>query len=144
MRGHKSAESGAVAVEFALVLPLLLLLALGIYDFGRLQYERIAVTSASYEAARASALWKTGDSWNGVAITSGLMAATKAAEAAAGNVSVSVTAGPSNPGCTTAGTNTVTVTALHSGQARFPFITPGLTALNVSVSVPGAFRCLSQ
>ena len=143
MRGHRPSDSGAVAVEFALVLPLLLLLTLGIYDFGRLQYERIVVTSASYEAARASALWKAGDTWNGVAITSGLMAAQKAADAAAGNLTVSVTAGPSNPGCSTAGTNTVTVTALHNGQTRFTFVTPGLTALNVSVAVPGAFRCLT-
>jgi Flp pilus assembly protein TadG len=144
MRRHRSAESGAVAVEFALVLPLLLLLALGIYDFGRLQYERIVVTSAAYEAARASALWKTGDTWNGVAITSGAQAATLVGQAAAGNVTITLTAGPTSPGCASAGTNTVTLTATHNGQTRFPFVTPGLTGLNVSVTVSGAFRCLSQ
>lgn len=138
-RGANGAR-GAVSVEFALLLPLLLLFTLGIYDFGRLQYERVVVTSAAYEAARASALW-TSTSALGATATA---AALTAAQTAAGNIPVIIKVAPSKPGCTSAGINTVTVSALHNGQERFNFLTPGLTALNVTVKRVGAFRCLVQ
>jgi Flp pilus assembly protein TadG len=51
--GH---ESGAVLVEFALTLPLLLLLIVGIFDFGRLFQEYSVVTNAAREGARMAVL----------------------------------------------------------------------------------------
>lgn len=44
-------QRGAVAVEFALVLPLLITIVLGCIDFGRFAYTHIAVTNAAREAA---------------------------------------------------------------------------------------------
>lgn len=49
-------ERGSVFVEFALVLPVLILLVAGIIQFGFLLNAKIAVNSASYEAARAATL----------------------------------------------------------------------------------------
>lgn len=49
-------DRGAAAVEFALVLPILVLLIFGIVDFGRLLRAQITITEAAREAARASAL----------------------------------------------------------------------------------------
>lgn len=46
-------ERGAVAVEFAIVLPILLLILLSIIDFGRYAYVRISLSSASFEVADA-------------------------------------------------------------------------------------------
>lgn len=46
-------DQGAAAVEFALVLPLLLLLVLGIVDCARLYNTRIALSAAAAEGARA-------------------------------------------------------------------------------------------
>lgn len=45
-------EKGQAAVEFALVLPILLMLIFGIVDFGRILYTKNAVTSLSQDAAR--------------------------------------------------------------------------------------------
>lgn len=44
-------ESGAVAVEFALLIPVLALLALGIIDVGRLVFTYISVQDAAQEGA---------------------------------------------------------------------------------------------
>ncbi|MBR7743911.1 pilus assembly protein [Phycicoccus sp. BSK3Z-2] len=49
-------EGGATAVEFAIVLPLLLMLVGGIIDFGRLLFGEIMVANAAREGARAMAV----------------------------------------------------------------------------------------
>ena len=50
------AERGAVAVEFALVLPVLVILLFGILDFGRLLNAQETLTQAAREGARLAAL----------------------------------------------------------------------------------------
>jgi Flp pilus assembly protein TadG len=52
---------GQVIVEFALLLPLLLALLLGILDFGVLFYDKVMITNASREGARAAIVFR-GDS----------------------------------------------------------------------------------
>ncbi len=47
-----ASDRGAAAVEFALVLPLLLLLVFGIIDFGRALNTQITLTEAAREGAR--------------------------------------------------------------------------------------------
>jgi hypothetical protein len=54
--GRWSAESGAELIEFALVLPLLLLVVLGIIDFGFLFQRYEVVTNAAREGARVAVL----------------------------------------------------------------------------------------
>lgn len=54
-------ESGAAAVEFALVLPLLLILLAGIVDFGRAFYTQVVLTNAAREGARLVAMDNEGD-----------------------------------------------------------------------------------
>ena len=49
-------ESGAAAVELALVLPLLLLLVFGIIEFGLLLNKQISASNAAREAARYAAI----------------------------------------------------------------------------------------
>lgn len=50
-------EKGQAMVEFALVLPILLILFLGIIDFGRILYTKSAVTSLSQGAARHASIY---------------------------------------------------------------------------------------
>jgi Flp pilus assembly protein TadG len=49
-------DRGAAVVEFAIVLPVLLLLVFGIIDFGRALNAQIALTQAAREGARLDAL----------------------------------------------------------------------------------------
>jgi Flp pilus assembly protein TadG len=53
-------ESGATAVEFVLILPLLLALIIGLIDFGRIGFVQVSVTAASREGARFSSLYSSG------------------------------------------------------------------------------------
>jgi hypothetical protein len=55
MRG----EHGSVAVEFAIILPVLLLLVFGIIDFGHAYYMRHIMSDASREGARYGTRYKT-------------------------------------------------------------------------------------
>ena len=52
-------ERGAAAIEFAVVLPLLLMLVFGIIEFGLLLYNKAMITNASREAARAGIVFDT-------------------------------------------------------------------------------------
>ena len=50
--GMNNSEKGASAVEFALVLPLLLTLLFGTVEFGLLMYDKAVLTNACREGAR--------------------------------------------------------------------------------------------
>jgi Flp pilus assembly protein TadG len=52
LRIRSGRERGAAAVEFALVLPLLVILLMGIIDFGLYFYNDLAVAHAARDAAR--------------------------------------------------------------------------------------------
>ena len=58
-RGKFKDSKGAVAVEFALVMPILAFVALVLIDFGRIAYVQISLNSAVHEGARASSLGST-------------------------------------------------------------------------------------
>ena len=53
------AEHGAVAVEFAIILPVLLVLVFGIIDFGQMWYYRHLMSDASREGARYGTRYQT-------------------------------------------------------------------------------------
>ena len=56
IHGGSGADRGATAVEFALLLPLLLLIVMGIIDFGRMLNAQETLTQAAREGARLVAL----------------------------------------------------------------------------------------
>jgi Flp pilus assembly protein TadG len=49
-------DRGAAVVEFALVLPVLIVLVLGIIEFGRIFNVQVSITNAAREAARTMAI----------------------------------------------------------------------------------------
>ena len=105
-RSNDARDRGAAAVEFALLLPMLLLLIFGIIDFGRALNAQITLTQAAREGARLESL----DQPN-------VVSRTQAAATGLSNVSVTVvTACPANGG---AGTDAVVKVSYV-----FSFITP--------------------
>ncbi|MGD0686970.1 MAG: TadE/TadG family type IV pilus assembly protein [Streptosporangiaceae bacterium] len=105
--GNGARDRGAAAVEFALLLPLLLLIVFGIIDFGRALNAQITLTQAAREGARLEAL----DQPN-------VVSRTQAAATGLSNVSVSVvTACP-------VGAGTGLTNAVVKVTYTFSFITP--------------------
>jgi Flp pilus assembly protein TadG len=49
-------DSGAAAVELAIILPILLLIIAGIVDFGRAYFTQVTLTNAAREGARAAVM----------------------------------------------------------------------------------------
>jgi len=64
------ADRGAAAVEFALVLPILLLLVFGIVDYGRAYNAKVTLTHAAREGARMLAVENASTSDISTALTS--------------------------------------------------------------------------
>jgi len=92
-------------VEFALLLPLLLLLVFGIIDFGRAINAQITLTQAAREGARLSALGQPN-----------VVSRTQAAAAGLSPVTVTVTPCPSGA--------TQTTDAVVRASYPFNFVTP--------------------
>ena len=81
----KVRDRGATAVEVALLMPILLVLVMGIVDFGLALRAQITITQAAREGVRVAALKQTG-------------AATRAQTAASGlAIGVAVSACPKRP-----------------------------------------------
>jgi Flp pilus assembly protein TadG len=100
-------DRGAAAVEFALLLPVLLLVVFGIIDFGRALNAQITLTQAAREGARLAAVGQP---------AAAVVARTQAAATTLTGVTVAVTSCPAGAGL---GANAV----VQAGY-QFSFITP--------------------
>jgi len=119
-------ERGAAVVEFALVAPLLLLMVLGIAEFGRAYHIQATLSQAAREGVRVMALKND---------PAGAIAATKAAAPTLTLTNVTVTpASCVATGLTPAATATVTVT--------YPLtFTSKLFGSGVTLTGKGVMRC---
>lgn len=117
-------ERGAIAVEFALLLPVLVILLIGIMEFGMFYSAQISVTAAAREAARVMAI----DHDPGAA----RMAARSASpvlDPALTNEQIAVSAT-----CTTGATATVTITYTLDALT-------GLFGSSFGITARAAMRC---
>ena len=119
-------DRGAAAVEFALLLPLLLLLIFGIIDFGRALNAQITLTQAAREGARLDAIGQPSAS---------VVTGTQAAATGLSPVTVTVTACPANAA---AGVN-----ATVRAQYQFSFVTPFASIAGLFGSTPSATMTLT-
>ena len=124
---HPSKDRGAAAVEFALVLPILMLIICGIIDFGRAYNAQITLTNAAREAVRVWALGGTAGETS-----------SRAVETAVGLTGVTVTGTSTTAPCTFGAMTTVTVTA------DFTYVFPLIKQFAPSASTittRGVMRC---
>ena len=121
-------ERGAAAVEFALVAPLLLLLVLGIAEFGRAYNISTTLSAAAREGARTMALQNS------------TSAARAAAQAAAPGVSLSSSQISVTPAaCPAAGTGSTTLVTV---RITYPMaFVSGLFGSSVTLHGTGVMRC---
>ena len=117
-----TSDEGAALVEFALVAALLMMILVGIVEFGRGYSMKVQLTGAVREGARAAALGKsTGD-------------VTAAVAAAAPGLTVAST---SVSGCPAGGGGNATVTA----TASFHYDIPVFGSATRTLSATGVMRC---
>ena len=114
-------------VEFALVLPLLVLFVFGIVEFGRAYNAKIQLTSAVREGARAAAL-------GGPSITTAVIE-DKTRNAASGLDSDGITVVSTR--CETAASVNATVTATY----EFDYDIPLLGSRTADLKATGVMRC---
>ncbi len=112
-------ERGAAAIEFGLLLPVLILLIFGIIEFSRAYNTKVQLTHAAREGARA------------VAVGSG--SATSGVNNALSGISGVSVNGPSS--CTAGENVTVTVSYVH------PLSIPLWGDVDVNLDAKGVMRC---
>ena len=123
-----SDDRGAAAVEFALIVPLLLLLVLGIAEFGRAYNIQTTISGAAREGARAMALQNDP------------AAARATAQAAAGGLRLTTSQIVVTPtACPTSSTATATLATV---TINYPmsFIS-GLFGTTITLHGTGVMRC---
>jgi Flp pilus assembly protein TadG len=133
-RKTRKTEKGQSLVEFALVIPLLLLLVIGIFEFGRAWMTKNVMTGAAREAARMAA----------VSPPTGM-------DNTAWNLAISARA---NTILTSAGVAPATITVIHAPETfdpsvynvtatviyTFPVLTGFIPDLNVTLSSTTTMR----
>ncbi len=123
----RSSERGAAALEFALILPLLVMLVFGIIAFGRGYNAKVEVTGAVREGARLLALGKSPADARAATIAAapGLNPAL-----GAGNITTSA--------CPAGGAEgTARVTATYDLPYEIPLVNSG----TFTITATGAMRC---
>lgn len=129
-------ERGASAVEFAIVLPVLLLVIAGIVDFGRYFFTQIQVTNAAREGVRAAIVLPNPAPSDMTAITQRALAGVAGVPAAAATVVATCPApSPSNA--------SVRVTAPFDWIVMGPAIrmVGGSWGFSGPVAATGVMRC---
>ncbi len=122
MTKQKRDDRGAAMVEFALILPVLLMLVMGIIEFGRAYNIQVSIQAAAREGARELALRKSSGQVD------------SAVRAAAPSISIDSI---SQSACPVSGDGQARVTVSEGFTFQIPFVTLGTKTLTAT----GVMRC---
>jgi Flp pilus assembly protein TadG len=133
--GSRKRQRGAAALEFAIVLPVLILLLVGIVDFGMVMGAQSQVANAAREGARAGAL--TGSQSQAISAATNGISDMPGATNSGTNVTVACTT-VSGTACSltdttpdTGSTITVTVTYVHT------WLSPVMLGFSPTITLQG-------
>jgi len=126
MASQRNHERGAAAVEFALVLPVLLLLVFGMLEFSRAYNVQISLTNAAREGARVMAIHNDAT----LATNAAIAAAAPSVSLTVGQVTVSPSSCSANPGATVKATITYPLSLMT-----------GLFGASIPMRAVGAMTC---
>lgn len=130
-------ESGAVAVEFALIFPLLIVLVLGIAEFGRAFNIQVSLSEAGREASRYAAIHCSETTYSASNAQSAGIAAAPSVALSASNITISY----SGTGTCSSGNNAVAnVSYTTAWMTGFPALIPGMPS-SLTVKGTGVMRC---
>lgn len=143
----RASENGAASVEFALLIPILLLIIFGLIDFARMGFVQVSLLSASNEAVRLSVLYPTGAVPTGAITNIVTASAPGAARVATLSNTSQLTIQPVACSSTLRDENTsVTVSTTFNWLLPVELLSffsssPGLTAFTIRAT--GVARCLN-
>ncbi|MFQ4149952.1 TadE/TadG family type IV pilus assembly protein [Arthrobacter sp. LAPM80] len=130
---HEKSERGAAAVEFAFILPVLLLLVIGIMEFGFLFNQQISASNAAREGARYAAVHYADSGFSAARVQT---AATDAAPTLNMVTPIGITYS-AGAACATGTTVTVKIEAVQNSATRgwllgfLPFDAPQIGGVGV-------------
>ena len=127
---HKRRDRGAAAVEFALVLPILVALLLGIIEFGYAMYVQAAISGAAREGARELAISSSTASAQQAAANAALPAVTLSASEIAAN----------NSQCSASPSAAVTVKISYPYSGIAGLLPSGIKISGTGGACPGSRR----
>lgn len=136
-RNKSSKELGAVAVEFALILPIFLMLVFGIVEFGRAFNIQVSLSEAARETARYTAIHSSEAGFSpSNARTVGINAAPSVALVPA-DIQIAYSSGTA---CAAGVNVVVTINFVTPYMTGLPGLIPGMPA-NLNVSSKGVMQC---
>jgi Flp pilus assembly protein TadG len=129
-------EKGAAAVEFALIVPILLMLVLGVCEFGRAFNIQVSLSEAAREAARYGAIHYADSDYSDEDAQNAGVAAAPSVALDQDDVALTYDGGACTPGDNVTATVTFNTTYLTG----LPGLIPGMPA-GLSISSRGVMRC---
>jgi Flp pilus assembly protein TadG len=136
-RSKSAREAGAVAVEFALVLPIFMALVLGIAEFGRAFNIQVSLSEAAREASRYSAIHCAEAGYTALSAKNAGVAAAPSVGLSTSNITLSY----SGTGTCSADNNSVvTISYTTPWMTGFPNLIPGMPA-TLTIQGKGVMRC---
>ncbi len=140
-RRRRRREHGAVAVEFALVVPLLLVLLFGIVDVGIVLAQQLSLSNSARQAARFAVVDVAGRTCGDIENEARAAATTVGMTAADPTFVLSGAAGPCERPCAgSTSTTDIRVTLTYRSNFVVPVPIPGFPT-GLDIEGEGVFRC---
>ena len=136
-RSGFAGEKGAVAVEFALILPIFLMLVFGIVEFGRAYNIQVSLSEAARETARYTAIHSSKAGFSKADAQAVGISSAPSVPLVPADIQIAYSGGSA---CAAGDSVIVTINVVTPYITGLPGLIPGLPA-NLDISSKGVMRC---